>query len=330
MELTQTVWNGHRVVLASGPIVRGDAERFAAALATAEASPHGLPVVLLDSPGGGVAEALNISKVFSRKNVHTVIPSGKGCASACASIVFVAGSMRTIEEGGRLGQHSCSVAGVKDEGCNETISNHAFGHGVSYGSIQAFISYAAPADMIWFSRSDADCWGITRYPFVAESGFEKSEPCFFRHMTKRWPPAQPVWRVDFKSDGYRAFTRPSGDHVRDGELSIYCSKAVPGVLFLSADIPGPSQEIAKSIKSAALDAAPISYRNLRVTVRQADAKYSQISVAIKKEHVASFLKGVNFMALTLERTPPQAPLFASALLSTSREALSFAASHCMS
>ena len=149
-------------------------------------------------------------------------------------------------------------------------------------------------------------------------------------MTKRWPPAQSVWRVDFKSNGYRAFTRPQGDHVRDGELSIYCREQVPGVLFLSADIPGPAQEISKSIKSARLDAAPISYRNLPVTVTQADAKYSQMTVAIKKEHVTSFLRSANFLGFTLEWTLPQAPLFASSLLSTSRKALMFAANNCMS
>ena len=176
MEIKPEVWNGHRVLLATGEIVSGDAERFSAALTGMQPSPHGLPIVLLHSPGGSVSEALKISEVSSKTNVHAVVPDGKWCASACASIVFVAGKMRTIQEGGTLGQHTCSRAGVKDEDCNEKISNHAIDHGVSHGSIQAFISYAAPKDMVWFTRSEADCWGITRYPFVQESGFDKSKP----------------------------------------------------------------------------------------------------------------------------------------------------------
>ena len=331
MEIKPDTWNGHSVLRATGEIASGDARRFAALLRGIKASPHGLPVVLLDSRGGDVQEALAISNVFSEKEVHTVVPAGKSCKSACASIVFVAGRQRTIEEGGTLGQHSCAQSGgLKDADCNERISNHAIGHGVSHGSIQAFITHAAPSAMVFFTRSEADCWGITRYPFVEESGFEKSEPCFYRAITKKWPTAQSVWRVDFKADGYRAFTRPNGDHVREGEMSIYCRKAFPGLLFLSVDISGPSEEISKSIRSAALDAAPISYRDLPVTVAQADAKYAQVSVGIKKEHVALFLKNVSFVALTLERSPPQAPLFVPSLVSTSRKALSFAAANCMS
>ena len=107
--------------------------------------PHGASVVLLDGPGGSVGEALRISKIFDDHVVHTVIPKGAKCASACASIVFIAGKYRTIEEGGLLGQHSCSLRGLKDQECNNLVSQHALEHGVSYGSVAMIVGYVAPA-----------------------------------------------------------------------------------------------------------------------------------------------------------------------------------------
>jgi hypothetical protein len=104
--------------------------------------PHGLPVILLDSPGGSVAEGLNMSDVLMSKKAHTVVPQGARCASACASILFIAGENRTVEVGGLLGQHSCSRDGVRAERCNEMVSRNAVSKGVSYGSISAFITYA--------------------------------------------------------------------------------------------------------------------------------------------------------------------------------------------
>jgi hypothetical protein len=64
LQIRQTEWNGHHVLLATGIVEQGDAQRMAAALRGARPLPHGLPVILLNSDGGGVAEALKISDVF--------------------------------------------------------------------------------------------------------------------------------------------------------------------------------------------------------------------------------------------------------------------------
>jgi hypothetical protein len=49
LEVRQTTWNGHDVLLLSGEVAEGDASRLAAALVQTHPSPHGLPVILLDS-----------------------------------------------------------------------------------------------------------------------------------------------------------------------------------------------------------------------------------------------------------------------------------------
>lgn len=101
LNLVPTTWNGHVVLMASGEIVEGDTARVADALRLMKPLPHGLPVVLLNSTGGSVAEALRLSALFTQKPIHAVIPAGAQCASACASILFIAGKNRTIEEGDR-------------------------------------------------------------------------------------------------------------------------------------------------------------------------------------------------------------------------------------
>ncbi len=332
MEIQQVNWKGRKVLQATGEVVDGDAQRFADALSKAKPLPHGLIVVLLNSPGGSVSESLRISTLFSLFKIHAVVPKDGRCASACASIIFVAAEYRTIEEGGLLGQHSCAdaVSGIKNEKCNEMISKHAVEHGVSYGSISAFITYTAPEKMIWFTRPDVDCYGITRYPFSTESGFEKSEPCVIEAITGKTPGAQSVWRIDFKLDGgYRAFLRPVADNKRELELNVFCKNDVPEILFLSMDIKGPSTLVKQAIKSAYLEADPVTYGHAKFSISQADAGFSRVVIQIRREDVIKFLTETNRIKFGLEVNAPYKPIFATTYLSESRKALLFAANDCI-
>ena len=329
LDFKQIDWNGHAALAVSGEIVPGDAAHFAEALPKINPSAHGLPIVLLNSGGGSVGEALQISEIFSKMPVHAVIPSGAKCASACASILFIAGKNRIVEEGGLLGQHSCSSAGARSQECNDALSKHAVAHGVSYGSVAAFVTYAEPKDMIWFSRADADCFGLTNYPFARESGFEKSEPCVIETILGRMPKAQAAWRVDFKSDGYRAFLRPVADHKRELELNLFCDEQLPGTLFLTLDIGGASTVIKNAILSATLDAPPLLYQNVPFTVTQADQFYSRVTIQINRRDVSSFLINSNELRFQLQLSPPYQQIAAWTVLSGSRNALLFAANHCM-
>ena len=329
LDIKRVWWKNHFVLAASGEVVQGDAQRISDALTAIQPLAHGLPVILLNSPGGSVAEALKISDVFSHNKVHTVVPTGANCASACASIVFIAGTNRTIEEGGQLGQHSCSLAGVKDQQCNDIIASHALTKGVSFGSIQAFISYVAPQDILWFSRSQADCYGITKYPFTDESGFEKSEPCVIKFLTGKYPAPQAAWRVDFYSTGYRAFLRPVADHMREMELGVFCRDDNPGVLFVSMTIEGSSEVIKNAITGVSIIASPVNYASPPYSIIEADEQSSEVLVALGKGDVRRFLRSANELSFKVDVKSPFKPMVASAPLTESRNALLFAANNCV-
>jgi hypothetical protein len=56
-DVTVEQWRGHAVLKLSGIIDEGTADKFAQAADKVKPLPYGLPVLLLDSPGGSVGEA---------------------------------------------------------------------------------------------------------------------------------------------------------------------------------------------------------------------------------------------------------------------------------
>ncbi len=116
-------------------------------LPTGKPNDYGLRVVLLNSPGGFVDAAFEISQIFDGLGVHTVIPNGASCMSSCASIIFNAGDYRTVAPEGVFGQHSCAVGDVPDDECNQVVGDHAFAHGVSHGAMSAFMIQVVPEDI---------------------------------------------------------------------------------------------------------------------------------------------------------------------------------------
>ncbi len=330
LQLRQITWHGHLVLLATGEIAQGDSQGLVEELQKLPSLPHGLRVVLLDSPGGSVAEAFRISEIFSHIPVHTVVPNGAKCVSACASIIFIAGKNRTIEEGGLIGQHSCARGGVSDQECNDSIAQYAVSKGVSHGSVAAFIRYAGPNEVVWFDRSQADCYGLTYYPYTEQSGFDKSEPCPIKAITGRAPRAQAAWRIDFEKDGYRAFIRPVSDEVRELELNIFCNNDEKGVLFISMDIEGASWTIRDAVTGASLRAPPIIYENAPLDVVQVDLGFSRVVAKLKPPDVSTFLRRANELELILKVKAPYKQISANTILANSRTALLFAANNCLS
>jgi hypothetical protein len=176
--VTDELLPGLMVVIGAGDIVAGDAERLRLALASADRDDTGNKLLALNSPGGNVGAALLMADVINEIGVSTVVPPGATCASACASVVFVAGEYRVVIDGGVLGMHSCysEASGEPADWCNEGIAMRAVGEGTAHGSIMAFLLAAGPDDMIYFSAADAECYGLLRYP-----GDEKrapDAPCF--------------------------------------------------------------------------------------------------------------------------------------------------------
>ena len=173
--------DGRRSVLARGVIGVGDTERLRVALVSADRGPDGLRTIAFDSKGGAVDEAFSMAALRDRERVAVVVRSGAVCASACAQIVFLAGVHRVVEDGGRLGFHSCSVAGAGTRApiCNEMIARQAAGRGASYGVVMALMQLTGPAQMRWLDAADADCWGLTIWPEANGRGVKRGDapPC---------------------------------------------------------------------------------------------------------------------------------------------------------
>jgi hypothetical protein len=175
---------GLRIVVARGPIVEGDAERFRVVLKSADRNSFGLKTVVLDSMGGVVGEAFAMASVMDRDKVGTVVLSGGSCASSCAQIVFLAGRQRIVRDGGRLGLHSCRAAkdGAPSLYCNDLIAQHAVTHGTTYGPIMAFMQMTPATQVRWLDAAEADCWGLTRWPPGSDRGAKDGElpPCMLK------------------------------------------------------------------------------------------------------------------------------------------------------
>ncbi len=182
MDITTTVGvDGRRIVVAQGTIGAGDTERLRRALAKADPGRDGLRSIALDSPGGAVDEALDMALLMDRERVAVTVEPGAVCASACAQIVFFAGVERVVQEGGRLGLHSCSRAGASTRVpiCNEMIAQQAAARGAPYGTLMAFMQMTAPGQMRWLDAEDADCWGLTLWPAGSNRGIRRGDlpPC---------------------------------------------------------------------------------------------------------------------------------------------------------
>ena len=189
MEFATTGADGSRVVVAHGPIAAGDAGRLRIALQTADRDPFGHKTLVLDSIGGVVSEAFIMATVMDAERVATVVRAGASCASACAQIVFLAGLHRVVQDGGRIGLHSCRSAkdGTASPYCNDLIARHAVAHGTIYGPIMAFMEMTPAGSVRWLDARDADCWGLTRWPPGSSRGAKEGAlpPCLLKGPVAR-------------------------------------------------------------------------------------------------------------------------------------------------
>jgi len=96
-------------LLATGTIVPGTAEVFAAEVAKRGSY---VTTVVLASPGGSVADALNMGRLIREKKFATEVESGRYCASSCP-LVFAGGAARRAGENAAIGVHQVSALAPK-------------------------------------------------------------------------------------------------------------------------------------------------------------------------------------------------------------------------
>lgn len=122
--LGATTSSGHAATFAveagrielSGPFVAGDTSRLAAFLRTNWKDRDSQPELSLNSPGGSLAEGIQMGRFLRRNSISTVVRRGRECHSACA-VAFLGGTQayatgsgigRYLEVGAALGFHGFS------------------------------------------------------------------------------------------------------------------------------------------------------------------------------------------------------------------------------
>ena len=170
MTFDVVLMNGEPAIRARGVIVDGDAARLRATLTPKAKHSYGYYTLVLESSGGSVQAAFELSRVIDAHYVNTYVAPGERCVSACAAIVFIAGREHVAVPGSYLGFHGCFNAqtGRIEDFCNEAIAEHAVAHGTAYGAVMAFIEKIPSNQVVWISGGEADCWGINRYDISPE------------------------------------------------------------------------------------------------------------------------------------------------------------------
>lgn len=147
-ELDIAVADDGRSLVLSGPIGMGSAARVERALKQAPA----LRRVVLASPGGRLFEAHEIAGLVRERGLHT---RARGdCASAC-TIVFIAGSQRSLVHPARLGFHRASVPSMNP--LHHELANHRLAALYAEAGLpDDFVAgvLRTPAHRMWFPPAD--------------------------------------------------------------------------------------------------------------------------------------------------------------------------------
>ncbi|QPF87790.1 ATP-dependent Clp protease proteolytic subunit [Bradyrhizobium genosp. L] len=102
------------IIALSGDVAEGDAEAAEALIKAANDHDRLISAVRLDSPGGSLAEAVQLANLIHRAKLPTIVAAGSRCASACF-IVFAAGNEKFASFDAAIGVH-----GVSDKFGHET------------------------------------------------------------------------------------------------------------------------------------------------------------------------------------------------------------------
>lgn len=136
------------VLVLTGVIQPGAYRQFRAAIT--RRSPA---LVVLDSPGGVLGEALLIGGEVRRRGINTLVGPNRSCASACA-VVFLSGRTKFMGKGASVGLHSASrLDGRADAEATQVMASYLSGVGVP-GSILKRMASTKPTEIRWLTRSE--------------------------------------------------------------------------------------------------------------------------------------------------------------------------------
>jgi len=134
-----------RVLIVTGEFTPGIAEAVERSLA---ANPS-VGIVVFESPGGDVEEAMRIGLAIRQNGLETGVATA--CSSAC-TYSFVAGRQRILLPGGRLGFHACRKSVWYFECENQRYLSYLIASGIDETFIRRTFS-VQPQD-IWYPKPE--------------------------------------------------------------------------------------------------------------------------------------------------------------------------------
>lgn len=332
MDFKTGTWKGHPAIFGDGPILDGDAVKLAAVGARTRPAAHGYRILVLNSPGGLVDEAMKVTREIDRLKIHTVVQKGGSCDSACGAIVFIAGLLRSVEEGGELGLHTCYRAdtGMPSPACNDSIAYNAVAHGVSHGSLKGAMDSTPPDRMTKLNRQWAECWGLVRYAGSDESGFVKVDPCAIKIIVGRTPAAQAAWRIDVEKSGFSAFVRTASDYALAGQIKVTCRKSNPGAVDFQVLVPGPANRVQSAMIAAVILGLKTPWSSEKAQIAEVLPGLSEVRFRLPAERVNELITHANDIEVRLDLRKPYEPIQLLTSVKTSRKNLRFALENCIS
>jgi ATP-dependent protease ClpP protease subunit len=143
--------------------------------------------VILDSPGGALADGLDIGMMIRQNGFLTGVPDDARCASVCG-LIWLAGVQRFVGERGNVGFHAAYDAASKISATgNALIGSYLTKLNLPLDAI-VYATKAPPKEMQWLTPADAKKNGIdlTVIPSTPKAA-SNSHP--FQQQQQSQPPA---------------------------------------------------------------------------------------------------------------------------------------------
>jgi Clp protease len=131
-----------------------------------------IALVVLNSPGGAVLAGRDMARFLRTRGVPVMVPKNGVCASACF-LLFAAATTKIAEPGARIGVHSASVSGGRENtdtlGITTLMAREAAAYGVP-PAITGRMVTTKPGDMAWLTPDELRLMGVQIKGDVAPAG----------------------------------------------------------------------------------------------------------------------------------------------------------------
>jgi hypothetical protein len=134
-----------RVLIVTGEFTKGIAEAVEQSLAATGS----VRIVVLESPGGDVEEAMRIGRYIKQNGLETGVATE--CSSAC-TYSFIAGHERILLPGAQLGFHACQKVVWYSPCENQKYWSYLVASGIDESFIRTALSVEPPD--IWYPRPE--------------------------------------------------------------------------------------------------------------------------------------------------------------------------------